>query len=71
MGTRSFEVALDMLKDAIADHRLPVQNMLAAQVDGGMTPGQVAMTPYDSNTPGWDQHTFKADSAAFSPPCSQ
>jgi hypothetical protein len=28
---------------------------------------QVAMTPYDSNTPGWDQHAFKADSAAFSP----
>jgi DNA-directed RNA polymerase II subunit RPB1 len=69
MGTGSFEVALDidMLKDAIVDHRLPVQNMLAAQVDGGMTPGQVAMTPYDSNTPGWDQHAFKADSAAFSP----
>ena len=69
MGTGSFEVALDidMLKDAIVDHRLPVQNMLAAQVDGGMTPGQVAMTPYDSNTPGWDQHAFRADSAAFSP----
>jgi DNA-directed RNA polymerase II subunit RPB1 len=69
MGTGSFEVALDidMLKDAIVDHRLPVQSMLAAQVDGGMTPGQVAMTPYDSNTPGWDQHAFKADSAAFSP----
>lgn len=69
MGTGAFEVALDidMLKDAIVDHRLPVQNMLAAQVDGGMTPGQVAMTPYDSNSPGWDQHSFKADSAAFSP----
>lgn len=69
MGTGSFEVALDidMLKDAIVDHRIPVQHMLAAQVDGGMTPGQVAMTPYDSNSPGWDQHTFKADSAAFSP----
>jgi len=60
MGTRSFEVALDMLKDAIVNHRLPVRNMLAAQVDGGMTPGQVAMTPYDSNMPGWDQHAFKA-----------
>ena len=69
MGTGSFEVALDidMLKDAIVDHRIPVQHMLAAQVDGGMTPGQVAMTPYDSNSPGWDQHAFKADSAAFSP----
>lgn len=69
MGTGAFEVAvdIDMLKDAIINHRLPVQNMLAAQVDGGMTPGQVAMTPYDSNSPGWDQHSFKADSAAFSP----
>jgi DNA-directed RNA polymerase II subunit RPB1 len=53
-GTGPFEVALDidMLKDAIVDHCLPVQSMLAAQVDGGMTPGQVAMTPYDSNTSG-------------------
>ena len=25
--------------------------MLVAQADGGMTPGQVAMTPYDSNSP--------------------
>jgi DNA-directed RNA polymerase II subunit RPB1 len=32
MGTGLFEVALDidMLKDAIVDHRLPVQTMLAA-----------------------------------------
>ena len=47
MGTGAFEVALniDMLKDAIVDHRLPVQSMLAAQIDGGMTPGQVAITP--------------------------
>ena len=39
MGTGAFEVALDidMLKDAIVDHRLPVQSMLAAQIDGGMT----------------------------------
>ncbi|KIM89600.1 hypothetical protein PILCRDRAFT_1939 [Piloderma croceum F 1598] len=39
MGTGSFEVALDinMLKDAIVDHRLSVQSMLAAQVDGSMT----------------------------------
>ncbi|KAF9261934.1 beta and beta-prime subunits of DNA dependent RNA-polymerase [Marasmius fiardii PR-910] len=69
MGTGAFEVALDidMLKDAIVDHRLPVQSMLAAQVDGGMTPGQVAMTPYDSNSPMWQDHAFKADQAAFSP----
>jgi DNA-directed RNA polymerase II subunit RPB1 len=68
MGTGSFDVALDidMLKDVIVDHRLPVQNMLAAQVDGGMTPGQVAMTPYDSNSPMWHD-TFKAETAAFSP----
>jgi DNA-directed RNA polymerase II subunit RPB1 len=72
MGTGSFEVALDidMLKDAIVDHRLPVQSMLAAQVDGGMTPGQVAMTPYDSNTPGWDQHAFKADSDSGEDPAN-
>ena len=45
MGTGSFEVALDikMLKDAIVDHRLLMQYMLVAQIDGGMTPGQVAM----------------------------
>jgi DNA-directed RNA polymerase II subunit RPB1 len=72
MGTGSFEVALDidMFKDAIVDHCLPVQSMLAAQVDGDMShmmPGQVAMSSYDTNTPGWDQHAFKADSAASSP----
>ncbi|KAK0440787.1 DNA-directed RNA polymerase II, subunit 1 [Armillaria borealis] len=53
MGTGAFD-------DAIVDHRLPVQSMLAAHVDGGMTPGQVAMTPYDSNSPMWQD-------AAFSP----
>ncbi|KAH7920489.1 DNA-directed RNA polymerase II, subunit 1 [Leucogyrophana mollusca] len=69
MGTGSFDVALDidMLKDAIVDHRLPVQNMLAAQADGGMTPGQVAMTPYDTNSPAWSESNFKGESAAFSP----
>jgi DNA-directed RNA polymerase II subunit RPB1 len=69
MGTGSFDVAIDveMLKDAIVDHRLPVQSMLAAQADGAMTPGQVAMTPYDSGSPGWNEQLFKADSAAFSP----
>ncbi|KAJ7596384.1 DNA-directed RNA polymerase II, subunit 1 [Mycena floridula] len=67
MGTGAFDVALDidMLKDAIVDHRLPV--MMAAQVDGGMTPGQVAMTPYDTNTPMWQDGLFKGDQAAFSP----
>ncbi|EGN92710.1 hypothetical protein SERLA73DRAFT_98944 [Serpula lacrymans var. lacrymans S7.3] len=69
MGTGAFEVALDidMLKDAIVDHRLPVQNMLAAHADGGMTPGQVAMTPYDTNSPAWSEGNFKGESAAFSP----
>uniref|UniRef100_A0A8H7YB65 DNA-directed RNA polymerase subunit n=2 Tax=Psilocybe TaxID=71950 RepID=A0A8H7YB65_PSICU len=71
MGTGAFEVALDidMLKDAIVDHRLPVQSMLAAQIDGGMTPGQVAMTPYDTNSPMWQDGLFKGDpaSASFSP----
>lgn len=69
MGTGAFEVALDidMLKDAIVDHRLPVQSMLAAQLDGGMTPGQVAMTPYDTNSPAWQDGVFKGEQASFSP----
>jgi DNA-directed RNA polymerase II subunit RPB1 len=69
MGTGCFDVALDidMLKDAIVDHRLPVQNMLAAQAEGGMTPGQVAMTPYDTNSPMWEDGVFRGESAAFSP----
>ncbi|OSX68017.1 hypothetical protein POSPLADRAFT_1177028 [Postia placenta MAD-698-R-SB12] len=70
MGTGAFDVALDidMLKDVIVDHRLPVQSMLAAQVEGGMTPGQVAMTPYDSNSPMWNQDvSFKGETAAFTP----
>ena len=46
MGTGAFDVVLDidMLKDAIVDHRPLVQNILAAHADGGTTPGQVAMT---------------------------
>ncbi|KAG2023660.1 RNA polymerase II large subunit [Coprinopsis cinerea AmutBmut pab1-1] len=72
MGTGAFDVALDidMLKDAIVDHRLPVQSMLAAQIDGAMTPGQVAITPYATNSPDWIQDEFfKGDSgpSAFSP----
>ncbi|KAF9007912.1 beta and beta-prime subunits of DNA dependent RNA-polymerase [Cyathus striatus] len=70
MGTGAFDVALDidMLKDAIVDHRLPVQSMLAAQMDGGITPGQVAMTPYDTNSPVWHEG-LRGDgaAAAFSP----
>ncbi|KAF4609278.1 DNA-directed RNA polymerase II subunit rpb1 [Pleurotus pulmonarius] len=66
MGTGSFDVALDidMLKDAIVYHRLPVQSLFAAQADGGMTPGQVAMTPYDTNSPTWQDGIFKAEQAA-------
>ncbi|KAI0344206.1 beta and beta-prime subunits of DNA dependent RNA-polymerase [Trametopsis cervina] len=71
MGTGAFDVALDidMLKDVIVDHRIPVHsNMLAASVDAGMTPGQVAMTPYDSNSPMWNHDpSFKGETAAFSP----
>jgi len=51
-GHWAFEVTLDMdmFKDIIVNHRLPMQSVLSAQVDAGMTPGQVAMTPYDSNS---------------------
>jgi DNA-directed RNA polymerase II subunit RPB1 len=68
IGTGAFDVALDidMLKDVIVDHRLPIHNLMAAPVDGGMTPGQVAMTPYDSNSPVWTQD-YKGEAAAFSP----
>ncbi|EKM83352.1 hypothetical protein AGABI1DRAFT_65857 [Agaricus bisporus var. burnettii JB137-S8] len=69
MGTGAFEVALDidMLKDAIVDHSLPVQSMLAAHLEDGMTPGQVAMTPYDTNSPMWHDGMFKSESASFTP----
>ena len=69
MGTGSFDVAvdIDMLKDAIVDHRLPMHKMLTAQADGAMTPGQVVMTPYDADSPMWEGGMFKGESAAFSP----
>jgi len=68
MGTGGFNVALDIniLKDAVVDHGLPIQNMLAAHTDGGMTPGQVAMMPYDTNSPAWSESNFKGKSVAFS-----
>jgi DNA-directed RNA polymerase II subunit RPB1 len=68
MVTEAFDVALDMdiLKDVIVDHILPVQSMLSAQVDSGMTPGQVAMIPYDSNSPMWKQESYKGEAAVFS-----
>ncbi|OJA13550.1 hypothetical protein AZE42_07323 [Rhizopogon vesiculosus] len=72
MGTGAFDVVLDidMLKDATMDHRLLVQNMLAAQADDGMTPRQMAMMPYNTNntnSPVWSEGNFKGESAAFSP----
>ncbi|TEB18855.1 beta and beta-prime subunits of DNA dependent RNA-polymerase [Coprinellus micaceus] len=33
-------LGIDMPKNVMADHRLPVQSMLAAQIDSGMTSGQ-------------------------------
>jgi len=68
MGTGAFDVALDMnmLKDVIVDHRLPVQNMLAAGLTGGMTPGG-AMTPYDGLSPMWNGAGGDVGAAAFSP----
>lgn len=43
MGTGAFDVMLDidMLKDAILDHQLPVQTMLATQIEGGKTQGRL------------------------------
>lgn len=67
MGTGAFDVSLDMtmLKDVIVDHRLPVQNMLAAGMAGGMTPGG-NMTPYDNFSPMWPG-PGGVGNAAFSP----
>ncbi|VDC07033.1 unnamed protein product [Peniophora sp. CBMAI 1063] len=69
MGTGAFDVALDidMLKDVIVDHRLPIHSLMSMPVDGGMTPGQVAMTPYDSSSPMWQQEAYKGEQASFSP----
>lgn len=68
MGTGAFDVALDMdmLKDVVVDHRLPIQNMMAAGLAGGMTPG-AAMTPYDNNSPMWNGGAGQLGAAAFSP----
>ncbi|KIK66076.1 hypothetical protein GYMLUDRAFT_38551 [Collybiopsis luxurians FD-317 M1] len=59
MGTGAFDVALDtnMLEDAITDHGLST-----------VTSGPIAMTPYDTNSPVWDNTLFKqGGSVAFSP----
>ena len=68
MGTGAFDVALDMnmLKDVVVDHRLPIQNMMAAGLAGGMTPGG-AMTPYDNYSPMWNGGAGQVGAAAFSP----
>lgn len=68
MGTGAFDVSLDMemLKDVVVDHRLPIQNMMAAGLTGGMTPGG-AMTPYDSQSPMWNGGGGQLGAAAFSP----
>lgn len=68
MGTGAFDVSLDMnmLKDVVVDHRLPIQNMMAAGLAGGMTPGG-AMTPYDNYSPLWNGGAGQLGSAAFSP----
>lgn len=68
MGTGAFDVSLDMnmLKDVIVDHRLPVQNMMAGGMAGGMTPGG-AMTPYDNLSPMWGGDKGALGHAAFSP----
>ena len=66
--TGSFDTAsdVDMPQEVIVDHRLPTQNMFAAQEDHGMAPAQVATTPYDSNSPMWPDTSFRAESVAFS-----
>ncbi|KAI6141983.1 hypothetical protein BKA82DRAFT_125854 [Pisolithus tinctorius] len=69
MGTGAFDVTLDIniLKDTIIDHCLPVQNTLTAHSDCSMTPSQVAMMPYDMNSPAWSESNFKGKSVALSP----
>ncbi|KAF9505351.1 hypothetical protein BS47DRAFT_1400466 [Hydnum rufescens UP504] len=64
MGTGGFDIVLDMLKDVIVDHRLLVQNMLAAHAGYGVaTPG--GLIPYNSSSPMYDE-AFKGDAVAFS-----
>lgn len=70
MGTGAFDVCLDieLLKEVIVDHRLPVQAAMQAQLDpmGGKTPGGM-MTPYDSGSPMQYYDGQIQDMAAFSP----
>ncbi|CUA72554.1 DNA-directed RNA polymerase II subunit A [Rhizoctonia solani] len=67
MGTGSFHVALDldMLKDVIVNQWLPIQNMMATRMGGGMTPaGGLSMTPYDCASP-MQAEAWKSEGAAF------
>ncbi|CAH7669886.1 DNA-directed RNA polymerase II subunit RPB1 [Phakopsora pachyrhizi] len=72
MGTGAFDVALDleMLKDVVIDHRLPVAGEIMGGrfADGAMTPGG-GMTPYaefgDGRTPRYDDAPVPR--AMFSP----
>ncbi|KAF8315634.1 beta and beta-prime subunits of DNA dependent RNA-polymerase [Clavulina sp. PMI_390] len=66
MGTGAFsvELDLDMLKDTIVENQVPMHGAMGMGMDGSATPG--GMTPYDSNSPSWDQ-TFVGDAVAFSP----
>ncbi|KIO06236.1 hypothetical protein M404DRAFT_24964 [Pisolithus tinctorius Marx 270] len=69
MGTGAFNITLDIniFKDAIINHRLPVQNILTAHMNCSMTPSQVAMMLYDTNSPAWSESNFKSESVALSP----
>ncbi|KAI6008907.1 hypothetical protein F5J12DRAFT_936003 [Pisolithus orientalis] len=62
-----FGQLVPMGTDAIVDHHLLVQNILTAHVDCSMTPSQVAMTPYDMNSPTWSESNCKGELAALSP----
>ncbi|KAF9504602.1 hypothetical protein BS47DRAFT_1368666 [Hydnum rufescens UP504] len=63
MGTGGFDIVLDMLKDVIVNHCLPVQNMLAAHAGYGVaTPG--GLIPYDSSSPMYNE-VFKGNAVAF------
>lgn len=69
MGTGAFELSLDMemLKEVVIDHRLPVHGHMPMP-DGAMTPGG-GMTPYaqdDGRTPMYD-YGSNLGAASFSP----
>ncbi|KAI5994923.1 hypothetical protein F5J12DRAFT_896614 [Pisolithus orientalis] len=69
IGTGAFDITLDIniLKDTIIDHCLLAQNILTAHVDCSMTPSQVVMMLYDTDSPTWSESNFKGESVALSP----